>query len=76
MMLCRNLKFRNNYKYRNEKSDCIRFECVALLAACSRSSVLKIVEQGSFAVGGTVLTDSLGRYLSWRPCIRVLSEAG
>lgn len=32
-----------------------------LLAACSRSSVLKIVEQGSFAVGGTVLTDSLGR---------------
>lgn len=32
-----------------------------LLAACSRSSVLKIAEQGSFAVGGTVLTDSLGR---------------
>ena len=32
-----------------------------LLAACSRSSVLKIVEQGSFAVGGTVLTDSLRR---------------
>ena len=52
-----------------------------LLAACSRSSVLKIVEQGSFAVGGTVLTDSLGTgwevaRKTWRPCIRVLSEAG
>ena len=35
-----------------------------LLAACSRSSVLKIVEQGSFAVGGTVLTDSLGRIMA------------
>lgn len=31
-----------------------------LLAACSRSLVLKITEQGSFAVGGTVMTDSLG----------------
>ena len=31
-----------------------------LLAACSRSLVLKIAEQGSFAVGGTVMTDSLG----------------
>ncbi len=31
-----------------------------LLAACSQRSALKIDEQGSFAVGGTVLTDSLG----------------
>ena len=31
-----------------------------LLTACSQSSVLKIAEQGSFSVGGTVLTDSLG----------------
>ena len=38
-----------------------------LLAACSRSSVLKIVEQGSFAVGGTVLTDSLVNVLlKWK----------
>ena len=33
-----------------------------LLAACSQGDdVLKIAEQGSFAVGGTVMTDSLGR---------------
>ncbi len=33
-----------------------------LLAACSQGSdVLRIARQGSFAVGGTVLTDSLGR---------------
>lgn len=31
-----------------------------LLAACSQSSVMKIADQGSFAIGGTVLTDSLG----------------
>lgn len=31
-----------------------------LLTACSQSSVMKIADQGSFAVGGTVLTDSLG----------------
>ena len=31
-----------------------------LLAACFQDSTLKIAEQGSFAVGGTVLTDSLG----------------
>lgn len=34
---------------------------VLLLASCSNdNNVLKIAEQGSFAVGGTVLTDSLG----------------
>lgn len=33
---------------------------VVLLIGCSDSNVLKIAEQGSFAVGGTVLTDSLG----------------
>ena len=33
-----------------------------LLTACSQGDgVLRIAEQGSFAVGGTVLTDSLGR---------------
>lgn len=33
-----------------------------LLASCSNDDkVLRIAEQGSFAVGGTVLTDSLGR---------------
>ena len=34
---------------------------VVLLIGCSDGNVLKISEQGSFAVGGTVLTDSLGR---------------
>ena len=34
---------------------------VALLMGCSDGNVLKIAEQGSFAVGGRVLTDSLGR---------------
>lgn len=34
---------------------------VVLLIGCSDSNVLKIAEQGSFAAGGTVLTDSLGR---------------
>ena len=30
------------------------------LTACSQRPVLKIAEQGSFAIGGKVLTDSLG----------------
>ena len=36
---------------------------VALLSSCNthNGNVLQIAEQGSFAVGGTVLTDSLGR---------------
>lgn len=34
---------------------------VVLFMGCSDRNVLKIAEQGSFAVGGTVLTDSLGR---------------
>lgn len=34
---------------------------VALFTGCSERNVLEIAEQGSFAVGGTVLTDSLGR---------------
>ncbi len=34
---------------------------VALLSACSGGKVLRIAEQGNFAVGGTVLRDSLGR---------------
>ena len=33
----------------------------ALLLGCSVGDVLEIARQGSFAVGGTVLTDSLGR---------------
>ena len=33
----------------------------ALLLCCSVGDVLEIARQGSFAVGGTVLTDSLGR---------------
>ena len=34
----------------------------ALLAGCGKQDgILRIEEQGSFAVGGTVLTDSLGR---------------
>lgn len=33
---------------------------LSLLMACSQDSALKIAEQGSFAVGGTVLTDSSG----------------
>ncbi len=33
----------------------------ALLTACSSSGVLRIAGQGSFAVGGTVLTDTAGR---------------
>ena len=32
----------------------------ALFFGCSDGKFLKIAEQGSFAVGGTVLTDSLG----------------
>ena len=55
-MHCRNLKYRNKMK---------RIEAfiigVALLMGCSDGNVLKIAEQGSFAVGGRVLTDSLGR---------------
>lgn len=34
--------------------------CVAL-AGCNRNNIIQIEEQGSFAVGGVVLTDSLGR---------------
>ena len=34
---------------------------LAALASCSNSHVLQIAEQGSFAIGGTILTDSLGR---------------
>lgn len=32
-----------------------------LSASCTRRNALQIEEQGSFAIGGTVLTDSLGR---------------
>lgn len=32
-----------------------------VFAGCSRNNVIQIEAQGSFAVGGVVLTDSLGR---------------
>ena len=58
------------YKSRKSKSSIGRMKkhilffagMVALLSGCamSDSKVLQIEEQGSFAVGGTVLTDSLG----------------
>ena len=36
---------------------------IALLSSCNTrdGNILHIEEQGSFAVGGTILTDSLGR---------------
>ena len=48
------------------------------LTACSQRPVLKIAEQGSFAIGGKVLTDSLGHtyhgdhaYVQfWLPAVR------
>ena len=38
------------------------FPFIALLSGCNcyKGNILQIEEQGSFAVGGTVLTDSLG----------------
>ena len=38
----------------------ICMSAVILLAGCSRSNPIRLEAQGSFAVGGTVLTDSLG----------------
>ena len=46
---------------------------IALLSGCNcyKGNILQIEEQGSFAVGGTVLTD-----LPRRPCLCILSETG
>ena len=50
---------------------------ILLLVGCKQRDerVLMVDEQGSFAVGGTVLVDSLGHTFSWRPCVRILSKS-
>lgn len=49
---------------------------IALLSSCNTrdGNILHIEEQGSFAVGGTILTDSLGRNYHGDHALRVLSE--
>ena len=52
-----------NQKYKTEMKRIATFIIggVVLFMGCSDRNVLEIAEQGSFAVGGTVLTNSLGR---------------
>lgn len=57
-MLCRNRKFKNETTL---KKIFIVLGLSIILASCRNSgNVLQIFEQGSFTVGGTILTDSLG----------------
>ena len=59
-MPCRNRRYKN--KAAMGKKFVIFMAVTALLTGCGKQNgILRIEEQGSFAVGGTALTDSLGR---------------